>query len=279
MASRIVRFGPQALPTLEPTEDLSGLALRQAFTPLQTGSVYDHAGADQSRKDQALISRSGMLVEQAGGDTLLAQLRQIQAYYGYRNYLIREMDDGTFERIWARFVALNVPRTADNLVTLEVSTDFVPLASTWLGRNFHQLELDDGHLLDSGLFLDGTAGILISTNPTTFTLTNNGNAISRYVIIRVVPAGSSMTSLTIKCGQAEWTFSGTVVAGQTLEINTGACSVLNNGVDAYASFAFTGNHTMDDWFRLNPGANSVTITRTGASGGATVYVEYYDAWE
>jgi hypothetical protein len=62
-------------------------------------------------------------------------------------------------------------------------------------------------------------------------------------------------------------------------VDCGLRSVKNNGVDAYSGFALNSGHAVADWLRLEPGANSVTITYSGnADASATVTFSFYDGW-
>ena len=62
-------------------------------------------------------------------------------------------------------------------------------------------------------------------------------------------------------------------------IDCGALSVLNNGNENYVYFSLTANHKIDDWLRLEPGANTVVVTITGGGTGALALVEFFDGWE
>lgn len=108
----------------------------------------------------------------------------------------------------------------------------------------------------------------ISSSPTTFTVTNNGSVVLRPDI-RFVAGGSDITSCTLEnltTGQT-FTFTATVTAGNTLQINCAEAYVLNNAVDSLQYF--TG-----DFLYLNPGANQIKFT----GSNCTIKFDTRDAW-
>ena len=110
----------------------------------------------------------------------------------------------------------------------------------------------------------------ISATPTTFSLTVNGNAFSRPVIL-VTNSSSNITSLTVEnltSGQV-WSFVGTIVINQSLEVDSDLFTVENNGTDDMANF--TGDLDMI----LLPGVNRIKIT--GLVSG-TIKVDWFDRW-
>lgn len=110
----------------------------------------------------------------------------------------------------------------------------------------------------------------ISASPTSFTVTNNGSAYSKPKIT-FVAGGSDIVSCTIEnltTGQT-WSFTGTVVAGNSLIVDFDLVTLTNNGVDSIASSV--GDYPQ---FRLNPGANSLKFTGTNC----TIKVDWYDRW-
>lgn len=96
----------------------------------------------------------------------------------------------------------------------------------------------------------------ISSSPTTYTVTNNGTAPTRPVI-SFVAGGTDITSLTIEnltTGQT-WSWTGTVTAGDTLEVDFENATILNDSVDAV-------QYSVGDYpqWRLDSGANQVKFT-------------------
>lgn len=106
----------------------------------------------------------------------------------------------------------------------------------------------------------------ISSSPTTFTVTSAGNVFTKPVLL-FVAGGSDITSCTLEnltTGQT-FSFTGTVTAGNTLEVDCENTTVENNAVDSVSSF-------VGDFLRLDPGANQMKFT----GSNCTVKVDYYD---
>ena len=111
----------------------------------------------------------------------------------------------------------------------------------------------------------------ISSSPDTFTIsTIGGNTFSRP-IITVTNDGSNISSLQLEnrtTGQL-WAYSGTIVTGQSLVIDTDLLTVENNDVDDIANFS--GDFDM----YLLPEDNEIYVL--GLVSG-TVIFDWYDRW-
>lgn len=108
----------------------------------------------------------------------------------------------------------------------------------------------------------------ISASPTTFTVTNNGSVTSKPDI-RFVAGGSNITSCILEnltTGQI-FSFTSTVIAGNTLQINCDEAYVLNNAVESLQYF-------VGDFLYLNPGANQIKFT----GSNCTIKFDTRDAW-
>lgn len=111
----------------------------------------------------------------------------------------------------------------------------------------------------------------ISSSPTTWTITNNGSVYTKPKI-SFVAGGADITSLSIEnltTGQV-WSWTGTVVAGNTLIVDFEEGTVLNNSVDSV-------QYSVGDFpqFRIDPGANQIKFT--GSNG--TIKVDYYERFQ
>lgn len=94
---------------------------------------------------------------------------------------------------------------------------------------------------------------------------NNGNYPATDILFVVIAGGTDITRLEIEGNGGHLIFLDTISAGTALEINTENLTVVNNGVNAFTreAFQFGANHTIDDWFRMDPGENTITATFTG----------------
>jgi len=119
----------------------------------------------------------------------------------------------------------------------------------------------------SGVLTDLTetvSGGTVETFPRITISCNTGETAQNIVIQRLV-GGVVKDQLT---------FTDTLVAGDAVVINCRAKSVKKNGSDAYANLTAT----RAQWFRLNPGANSIRVTMANASDQARVRFSYLHAF-
>jgi hypothetical protein len=69
-----------------------------------------------------------------------------------------------------------------------------------------------------------------------------------------------------------------LAVGTQLVVDFGGMGITNNGVNAYGGLTLTTSHKIDDWLRLEPGNNSVIVTKTGGSTSTELAVVYFDGW-
>lgn len=108
----------------------------------------------------------------------------------------------------------------------------------------------------------------IASSPTTFTVTSNGTVYSKPVIT-FLTNGSNITSCTLEnltTGQT-WSFTGTVVNGNSLIVDFDLATVNNNVVDSV-------QYSVGDFpqFRVDPGANQFKYTGTTC----VIKVDFYE---
>lgn len=110
----------------------------------------------------------------------------------------------------------------------------------------------------------------ISSSPTSFTVTSAGTVYSKPRI-RFVAGGSDITSLSLEnltTGQV-WSWTGTVSAGDTLEVDFALNTILNDSVDAT-------QYSVGDFpqFKVDPGDNVFKFT----GSNCTILVDYYERY-
>lgn len=116
-----------------------------------------------------------------------------------------------------------------------------------------------------------------SSSPTTVYLPNVGNDAYNDAVITITAAGGNITALTLAIGDADYDYGGTVTSGQSLVIDAGALTVLNNGSSDVANWTAGGANATRHWLPIAAGGDTLTITYTGGSGHA-VSVSHRDAW-
>lgn len=124
-----------------------------------------------------------------------------------------------------------------------------------------------------------TTNSALDASPKTVTVANGGNLRVDDAVVTVTASGSPITALTVAIsGVSEITWTGTLAVGQSLVIDCGTQSVLNNGVAAYSALSRTANHKVPELLRLEPGNNAVVVTRTGGDNASTISIAHYGGW-
>jgi hypothetical protein len=279
MAYVLDRFGAVALPPLNPKHDLDTVQAKNSMVRTVLGGFDTQGSAQADLNLPQAIRYSGFIV----GGSLSAWRTAIDTLRGTsrtRAQLWRYAQDNNEQHsCYARYVASTVQRSYEQPLVYETTIQFLQL-TPWVGHNHRYWTLDDGDFLDDGLYLDdGGYTFTLRNSPQANTVTNGGNRATRGVRLTVTAGSTPITAITFACGDAEITYSGAVAAGQALVIDSGAQSVMNNGVADYAHFALTTNHTIEDWLLFAAGANTLTVTRTGGSSDSVLLIEFQDGWE
>ena len=121
-----------------------------------------------------------------------------------------------------------------------------------------------------------SAPVALDASPKTLTVTTTGNAPVRDAVVTITAQTSAITAVTVAIsGVAEWTYSGSIAATESLVVDCGARTVRTGaGADVYSDFALGNNHASADWLPLAVGENTVTITKTGGGATSTCAVTY-----
>lgn len=95
---------------------------------------------------------------------------------------------------------------------------------------------------------------------------------------------STITSLAIKRKIGAITYEhlvyiGSIAAGESLVIDCGEQSAKNDGVGDSAHFSRGADHKYDGWMQLEPGDNTVEVTRTGGGATSSISFSFYDKQE
>lgn len=92
-----------------------------------------------------------------------------------------------------------------------------------------------------------------------------------------ITASTTITSVQIvlPSTSVDFTWTGSLTAGQILEIDTGKLTIKKNGADAYSGFALAGTHLARGWLTMLGESNELEVTTDGTG---TISVEHYDQW-
>lgn len=282
MSYKLERFGTLTLPIYNPSQDVGVGPARAQLQDLPGGGVFDLLGSERASPGAQSVSRQGTI----HGDDLpmLAELRALKAKIGSRDRLFRRAQaSGEIEWSWARLVNVRSERGVGDRYMLDVDIDFSVISPTWYGsRHGDGWLLDAGEYLDAGLDLDeeGSDVWTLYGSTTNVVINNGGNAIVKNAILRIIPGSAPITAVTVsKSGQTEITYTGTINPSQVLEIDCGAWSVKNNGVDDYDGLTYGSGHVIDGLLRLDPGANTIGIVKVGGNIDDRVIFEFCDGWQ
>lgn len=279
MSYTIDRFGSIALPCAAAEEPVGTAPSRSGLVTLP-GGYYDAYGSERAPREREIISRKAIL-HRSTPALLQAAYNELRAMRGVRSNLYMTQPDGSVYWTTARLLKIVSPSGPDNIRHLELTMTFELIEPVWHGeRTGSGWVLDAGEVLDAGLTLDESDGVtVLNTSPKNVTVINGGNATVKNAVITVTAVGTDITSLIIaKSGETQLVYSGTIAVGESLVIDCGAWSVENDGADDYANFDLGASHAIEEWLHLDPGSNTITVTRTGGAN-STIGFTFYDLWE
>jgi len=152
----------------------------------------------------------------------------------------------------------------------------------WLGGNYGGLKYgaSAGKYGAGKKYGHGALSQACSGTSTSFTVTNNGNAIS-VAKMTLSPQSAPATAQNpiiqrIKNGAVvdEVRWIGTLIYGQQLEVDGPKQRIAVSGTDAFAD----AEYQHPDLLRLEPGANSLKVIMTNSGDAATAFLYFYDVY-
>lgn len=282
---RIERFGTITLPVFNNEYTLSPVPAQMSVVETTAGG-YDNDGGGRNR--QALpfaINYSGIISEDTDGLNR-TRLDALRGAVGTRALLYRRAaDNETVHTCTARLVSAPMTWPYTQRGWFEVDLNFMQL-TPWRGA-FHEPEwyLDTGVLLDDGHELDESVAVVWDTAVKQVATVNAGNLPVNDVTLTMTAGGTAITSILITVydgttgeiyAQLQWL--GTLAAGKSLVIDSGAFSILNDGVSNYGNLALTASHKVDHWLQVRPGTQGLALVRFGGNASSTFYLNYRDGW-
>lgn len=286
MPYRYMTFDGVNLPEVMPEDDLGTGAANSTLVDSLAGA-FDYLGSNRyrlkrhpirylgkfvGRNDIYLVDESGNFVVDESGNYIVAnddyavdlrdKVDALKAKVGRRGVLVRvREDDGSSQSKLARLLSISHTRTTrdiDRFADLEVMLEAVggPWKSTTATT---------------------TTATLAANTTTTVDIESAGLEEVRDAILIITANGANVTSIEFTLGSDQhWSWTGTLLDGDALVIDTGALTVLNDGADAYDGFALDADHTIDGWLSLAPSNNVCYFTLAG--GPADLSVVHYDQW-
>lgn len=286
MPYRYTTFDGVNLPEVMPEDDLGTGATPSTLID-SLGGAFDYLGTARyrlkrqpiryvgkyvGRDDTYLVDESGNFVVDESGNYIVAtddytvdlrdKVDALKAKVGRRGTLIRKReDDASTQSKQARLLSINHTRTVrdiDRFADLEIVLEATggPWKSTTATTTSDTLAASDTTIVD---------------------VESAGMEEVRDAVITITANGANVTSVEVVLNSDQhWTWTGTLLDGNDLVIDTGALTVTNNNVDAYTGFALSGDHTIDGWLQLAPSNNVIYFTIVG--GPADLSVVHYDQW-
>jgi hypothetical protein len=281
---RLKTFGKNSLPVYDYAWDAGTPESLQALISSVGGVTFDAYGVDDAPASLPYSISYKCVAVASTAAALRTTLDTLRAQHGKREKLYRmaESDNEELHFAWARLTQIQVSNTvSDQAMIWQPLTLVFLVLTSWNGIQHGQpWFFDDGVLFDDGAYLDLDDVWTPSASGDTETVNNGGNrSVSNAVLTIRAGASATISDVRIRCGDCDWTWTGTVAVSTILVIDCGRRTVRNDGVDAYSGFAHNTGHKIADWLRLEPGDNTVTINYTGNAGAlATVEFNFYDGW-
>lgn len=273
------RFGVITLPEYNREMNMAPVAAVQRIVATAAGAFDADGSGRAGQQFPHPLTVEAIVFEEAAADLRVA-LDALRAAVGTRAWLLRRADDDdTIHRALCRLASMEVQRSYEQRRAYQpVTLQFLQL-SAWQGGGGEAWTLDDGEFFDDALWFDAAQYTWsIGTSPTTETISNNGNLPVTDAIFTITAGSSALSNPILTGGGMDLRYTGTIAAGEALAIDCGALSVLNDGANAYSTFALGANHTLETWCSLAPGDTDITLTVTGTTTGATWNVSFRDRW-
>lgn len=207
-----------------------------------------------------IVDESGnIFVSGASGNTLRAQIDALRSAIGTVQKLFRQdLDTGLLRWKLSRLIAVQQPKSyRDRGVISNLSAVFETAQPRWKTETIT------------------TTTESLSVGVSTVTVDSLGTEDIDDAVITITASGSAVGSVRIVLNDADFTWTGTLSAGNDLVIDCGALTIQNNGVDAYADLTLAAGHALDGWLKLLAESNEINVTVDVA---CDITVEHYDQW-
>lgn len=254
---------------------------RTAIIPAATrhGAVDGHAGSNDYLSPRQIAV--DLIHVYGAGESFRTVMRDLELVIGRGNPLELTFveGDGT-PWLWdVRLTKFDKKHARDMAVLATMPLAFVA-PDPWQRAQFKPgiNRLDDGLLLDNGLYLDEDLDAFALTGAiTSHAVTNTGSAPDEAPIVRLTGpiVGLANVEFHDDAGNVVgFYYSGGIAAGETVTFDAEQEEVTstNPAISAYQYFRRYDNQ--DVWGRLAPGANTVYIGCTSVGGSAACVLDW-----
>lgn len=285
--TRLLRFGSGTTVYTFPDtqqayrDNFASVVPRTVRLPGLSGG-FDQFGSDVAPHEIGMVSIQYVLTAPTRGE-MQAKRDTVKSLtsLGVRR-LYMQPGDQTERWCEARVNNINMAQQIDGFTDLHqpVTIDFQVADPYWLQQGTESWSWGDGTLWGGNVWGGTATPQSLTGTSNTFTENVSGVHITFPRMTLQVPSGASCSNPRIQRivdGQVqdEVSYTGTLAAGSTLEINCRRLSVTLNNVNAYsAAFAWR----RPSWFRLTPGNNSIRVLFGAVTGTPTLTLRYYTRW-
>lgn len=238
-------------------DEFPALRGENVLVPSIAGRRFSRKRHDQRRVTLALwvqpTDASGTLTESTNARQARANLDSLYALFGARTTgaLVRVMPDGSERTATAEVASVGNIEDEFGHEAIGLTVDFL---------------LADPYFYGS----PATLTQAIAASPTSFALTNPGTVANHRTVLTFTGPISNprLSNLTIDAGGGMYVeVLVTVASAKLLVIDCGAWTATNDGVNAIGSTLHSGAF---EFFRLEPGANSLRVNATTPGGSLAV---------
>jgi hypothetical protein len=271
MTYLLVQFGSTLLPDYNEEFDIGRAVTKKAALDIPTGGALDLFGGARIQPGARALTKT-CTMHSTTETGLMNAYETLMALVGTRAKLYRErIADGSWFWTWARFDKLAATRKysgGSSRFFQDVSLTFTIFTPAWYSMSEEQYWIsaeagEENDLTTCGV--EGDYGML--------TLVLGGNLSQPNVVFEILATSLFIHVEVVNTTNGYiWSYDGTVHIGETLVVDCGEMSVLNNGVDDYAHFAPPSDR--ERWFELQVGNNRVSIA---VDGDADIYIHFYSA--
>lgn len=255
-------FVATTLPTARPRPNVGTGAVRSDAILLPSGTIFDPTGSAQKRRGLYTIAYPCMIKETSAANAHTAY-QALRALIGVYGKLYRKLYDASTQWLYCRLLDVGATREPDHLFTQPLTLLFETRQEVW-----HGALNQDSYAFDA--------------SPLSKEINNAGDATQRDMTITISAEGSAITLLGIDNDESghvsDFHFTGSIAAGESLIIDTGAWTVLNEGVDAWDDIAFQGTHAIEGFLWFMKGNNTITFHRTGGDNTSGIQIDHYDSF-
>lgn len=279
MAYTFERFGTITLPIYNREINMAPVSASLRIVGTAAGAFDSDGTARSGQSFPHALTVEAVVSEDTTAEQRTA-IDALRAAVGTRAYLYRVADsDAAVHRALCRLTAMTQDRHYEQRRAYQpIRLQFAQLTG-WQGATHGTWYFDEGEVFDDGLDFDTNDYLAaLTASPASQVVANGGNYPLTDVVFTVTAGAAALSNVVLYAAGMDLRWDGSIPAGQALVIDCGAASVQLAGIDAYSDFYIGPTHTIEDWFRLEPGNTTIGLSVIGTLTGASWSVSFRDRW-